>query len=263
MLIKKLSFRVHFKLSHPANRGRWVQRTPIGGHRPGRAAPVGAPTNRRRFEMHPFFIIGVFLCILQVNCLVAQDRQDSAFVIEGNAVDTSGKSLLALDPAIRKFHDPKIATFRSAVLPGWGQAYNKKYWKIPIIYAALGITTGVFFYNIKTYNEAAQAVIYRSDTIDANDALISPDLAAYSTENIRQYRNILRQNIDYSVLVFLVFWALNVVDATVDAHLKAFDVGPDISLKLKPGFNYMANSAGLSLVLTFRDKKPKHFMPLP
>lgn len=204
-----------------------------------------------------------FLLLSQTNFLWAQQKKDSSFVIKQASKDSSGKSLLALDTAIKKTHNPKVATFRSAVLPGWGQAYNKKYWKIPIIYGALGTTAGVFLFNIKTYNQARQAVIYLSDKDTSNDKLVAKNLRAYSVESIRQYRNIVRQNIDYSVLVFLVFWALNVVDATVDAHLKAFDVSPDITLKIKPAYNYSTNSGGLSLVFSFSDKKEKHLMPLP
>ena len=218
------------------------------------------------------FIILCALFSLQVTNVKAQQPEDTLLIrdsevdtplIRSNDTENSGKNILAADSSIPKAHNPKTATFRSAVLPGWGQAYNKKYWKIPIIYAALGTTTGVFFYNIKSYQEARMAVIYRSDSDTTNDHLVSSELAPYTTENIRQYRNILRQNIDYSVLVFLLFWALNVVDATVDGHLKAFDVGPDITMKIKPGFNYMNNSAGLSLVFSLGDKKPKHLMPLP
>ena len=65
----------------------------------------------------------------------AQKKEDT-LIIKGNTrADTSGKNLLALDTAISKKHNPKIATFRSAILPGWGQAYNRKYWKIPLFTA--------------------------------------------------------------------------------------------------------------------------------
>ncbi len=73
-----------------------------------------------------------------------------------------------MDTSARK-NNPKIATFRSAVLPGWGQAYNKKYWKIPIIYGALGTTAYIFTYNLKTYKILRQAVKLRSDSIPSND----------------------------------------------------------------------------------------------
>ena len=70
-----------------------------------------------------------------------------------------------------------------------------------------------------------------------------------SEESLRFNRNEFRRNIDYTVLVFIALWGLNVVDATVDAHLKSFDVSPDLSLRIKPGHSEMANTSGLSLVL--------------
>ena len=66
------------------------------------------------------------------------------------------------------------------------------------------------------------------------------------------YRNEFRQNIDYSVLVFVLLWGLNVVDATVDAHLKTFDVSPDLSFNMKFGHSDLAGTTGMSLVLAFK-----------
>ena len=180
-------------------------------------------------------------------------NEDTLLVKGNNTADTTGKNLLALDTAVKKFN-PKRATIRSAIIPGWGQAYNKKYWKIPIIYGALGTTAGVFQYNRKIYKLLRQAVVLLSDTSKSNDSLVAPKFRGFPLESIRTARNVYRQNIDYSVLFFLLFWGLNVVDATVDAHLKAFDVSPGITMKVKPGFNYMTNSAGISLVFNFKDK---------
>jgi hypothetical protein len=69
---------------------------------------------------------------------------------------------------------------------------------------------------------------------------------------LRFYRDDFRKNIDYSVLFFLLFWGLNVVDATVDGHLKAFDVSPDLSFKFRLGPSQMAGTTGVSLVLAFK-----------
>lgn len=189
-------------------------------------------------------------------------NEDTILIKGNNKADTSGESLLALDTTVKK-HNPKIATFRSTVLPGWGQAYNKKYWKIPIIYGALGTTAGVFFYNIKTYKLLRQAVVLRSDTSTSNDDQVDQQFRNLSLESIRTYRNAFRQNVDYSVLFFLILWGLNIVDATVDAHLKAFDVSPNITMKIVPGVNYMTNSAGLSLVFNVKDKHAKVFSTVP
>ena len=140
-------------------------------------------------------------------------------------------------------------------LPGWGQAYNRKYWKIPIVYGALGTTAAVFAFNLKTYKALKQAYIYISDTIASNDTLIEARFRNLSPESIRSYRTSFRQNVDYSVLFFLIFWGLNVVDATVDGHLKAFDVSDDITLKIRPRFNY--NLTGISFIFSFRDNPAK------
>lgn len=145
-------------------------------------------------------------------------------------------------------------------MPGWGQAYNKKYWKIPIIYGALGTTVGVFLYNIKTYNTLKQAVIFRAA---GDSSRVAPRFQSLSTLDLRGYRDAVRQDIDYSVLVFFIFWGLNVVDATVDAHLKAFDVSSDISMKIRPGFNYATSSSGFSFVFFLKDKNTKNLLPLP
>ena len=185
---------------------------------------------------------------------VQKNNEDTLLIRGNNKADTSGKNLLALDTATRKKFNPKTATLRSAIIPGWGQAYNKKYWKIPIVYGALGTTAGIFLYNLKLYKLLRQAVVLRSDKDTSNDNQVDPRFRRLSLESIRTNRNLFRQNIDYSVLFFLVFWGLNVVDATVDAHLKAFDVSPDITMKIRPGSNYMANSVGISLVFNFKDK---------
>lgn len=231
------------------------------------------------------FILIIFLLLLPGRAIFAQQKSDTLYV--GNKDTTkpnsdtfhlkqqlqksdtfavvspikgkSTKDVLALDTTVK--FNPKVATLRSAILPGWGQFYNKKYWKIPIIYGALGISAGVFFYNIKEYRVLRNAVISRFKATHADSLAIPPDLRFYSTETLRLNRNVFRQNIDYSVLVFLLFWGLNVVDATVDAHLKAFDVSPNISMKLKP--NLSTNNTGISLVFFFKDKSDKPLLPLP
>ena len=154
-------------------------------------------------------------------------------------------------PDTTKIFNPGIATYRSAILPGWGQATNKKYWKIPVVYAALGTTAYIFFYNVKQYKEAKDAYANAIDGNPANDYLIPQPYYSVKDQpdRIKSFRNEVRQNVDYSVLVFLIFWGLNVVDATVDAHLKSFDVSDELSLQVKPGYSQLANTNGISIVL--------------
>ena len=154
-------------------------------------------------------------------------------------------------PDTSKAYSPRIATYRSAILPGWGQYTNKKYWKIPVVYAALGTTAYIFFRNKKQYREARDSYTNAIDGNPANDYLIPQPYFTIKDqpERIKTFRNQVRQNLDYTVLVFIVFWGLNVVDATVDAHLKTFDVSDDLSLQIKPGYSQLANTNGISIVL--------------
>lgn len=151
-------------------------------------------------------------------------------------------------------HSPKKAALRSAILPGLGQIYNKKYWKLPIVYGGLGVCGSVFFYNLNNYQDTrfAYRVKYNmrvNRTDSALFALIKPNLKPLPEENLRYYRNQFRRDVDYTVLFFMLLWGLNVVDAAVDAHLKSFDVSPDLSLRIKPGYSDIARTNGISLQL--------------
>lgn len=209
------------------------------------------------------FIYFLLYFMLHDSFIYAQLKEDTLLVKENSMVLKKGNKIPEKDSTVvKKKFIPRIATIRSAILPGWGQVYNKKYWKIPIIYGALGTTGYIFFFNLKTYKMLREAVISRYDT-SANPPPIDPSLVNLSTAALVQYRNEYRQNIDYSVLFFLIFWGLNVVDATVDAHLKGFDVSPDVSMKIRPGLNSMNNGPGISFIFSFKEKHSKISMPLP
>lgn len=177
--------------------------------------------------------------------LHAQTKSDTTLIspgIESKAIDTAKK------------YSPKKAIVRSAIIPGWGQATNKKYWKIPLVYGALGTTTYLFFRNLQQYNDARNAYILAVDGNPDNDYLIKEPYYTVRSqpERIRVFRNQVRQNIDYTVLFFIGFWGLNVVDAAVDAHLKTFDVSDKLSINVKAGFSEMARTGGFSVVMTIK-----------
>lgn len=179
---------------------------------------------------------------------VAPARKDSLPVVKKVPAGSS-----RYDSAL-KAHNPRTAAIRSAILPGWGQIYNKKYWKLPIVYGALGTAGGVFFFNLKNYRDTrfAYRVKYNMQynfTDSALYASIRANLKPLDIEALKYYRNSYRRDIDYSVLFFILMWGLNVVDATVDAHLKSFDVSPDLSFRFKPGYSEIARTSGLSLVV--------------
>lgn len=173
---------------------------------------------------------------------------------DSSKVITASKASMNKYDSANKAHRPGKAALRSAIIPGLGQIYNKKYWKLPIIYGALGTCGAIFFYNLKNYRDTRFAYQVRYNMREfgrdsAKFAQIEPKLQPLSEESLRFYRNQFRRDIDYSVLVFVLLWGLNVVDAAVDAHLKSFDVSPDLSLRLKPGYSNLARTNGISLIL--------------
>lgn len=133
---------------------------------------------------------------------------------------------------IARIHSPARAARLSAILPGLGQAYNRKYWKIPVVYAALGTSGYYIHHNNKKYQEYREAYIARTD-----DDTSTVTKIRYSTENIRQRREYYRRNLELSILITAGIYLLNIVDATVDAHLFYFDVSDDLTVKLEPEVN--------------------------
>jgi hypothetical protein len=192
------------------------------------------------------------------NDTFAQNKSavDSSFKVSAKRKIPPGE-----DTAFTNHYKPGIAIKRSAMLPGWGQYTNKKYWKIPIVYAGIGIPAYLFFRNVKQYKEAKNAFANATDGNPANDILIPEPYFSVrgQPDRIKSFRNEVRQNADYSVIFFIVFWGLNVADAAVDAHLKTFNVSDDLSLNFKAGYSPMANTTGVSLVLNIGrpPKSPK------
>lgn len=195
-----------------------------------------------------FLIISFFLSAT----VSAQDKKPVAVTDDTARTVKAEKKMSRYDSAMQA-HSPRKAAIKSAIVPGLGQIYNKKYWKLPIVYGALGTCGAVFAYNLAWYKRTryAYTVLFNKET--QNYSKIHPNLQIFvnagDLERLRYYRNGYRRDIDYSVLFFIAFWGLNVVDATVDAHLKSFDVSPDLSLQIKAGYSQLAETNGLSLVL--------------
>jgi hypothetical protein len=170
------------------------------------------------------------------------------------ATDTG---LVTKKPA-KRIHSPRVAAIRSAILPGLGQIYNRKYWKVPIVYAAIGVPASLFFYNKNWYDRVRFALRIVSDSITdpAILAKVHPELSRLvelrAEGSLINSRNQFRRNMDYSVLFTLVMWGLNVVDATVDAHLMGFDVNEDLSLRFTAPPLQNGNTMGVGIAIVFK-----------
>ncbi|HTE12389.1 MAG TPA: DUF5683 domain-containing protein, partial [Chitinophagaceae bacterium] len=102
-----------------------------------------------------FLLMTGFLCC---HFSFAQKKDSTGLRVTG--IDSIAIKKAPTDSAVKKKHSPRKATIRSAIIPGWGQAYNRSYWKIPVVYAALGITGAIFNYNRVQYNKVKYAYFY-------------------------------------------------------------------------------------------------------
>jgi len=148
----------------------------------------------------------------------------------------------------KSIKNPKTATLLSAILPGAGQVYNEKIWKVPIIYG--GIITNAYFaeFNNRRYQ------VFR-DALFAFDAQTpNPTFPNLNRDALVRNVNFWRKNRDLVFVLFGAIYALNIIDAQVDAHLSGFDISDDLTLILEPSFeshSAVGNTFGMSLKLKF------------
>jgi hypothetical protein len=147
-----------------------------------------------------------------------------------------------------RIHDPRRATLLSAVFPGAGQIYNRKYWKLPILYGG-AFTLGYF---INFNNE--QYVLSRDSYLQVSAGLDDHYRGAYTKDQLVQLREYWRRNRDLLIIISGFTYLLNIADAAVDAHLSNFDVSDDLSLRIQPQLEIAGNQPlfGLGLALLIK-----------
>jgi len=156
---------------------------------------------------------------------------------------------------VEKIHSPKKATIYSAILPGLGQAYNKKYWKIPVIYIGFGVIGYYIDWNNDWYTLFKNAykdlpvVNYiiaedfdKDGYIDKYSKLPYLETINYDSSSeisnlqdyLIKYQEYFRRNRDLLIISTAAFYALNIIDASVDAHLFDFDISDDLTFNWRP-----------------------------
>ncbi|PVW14614.1 DUF5683 domain-containing protein [Marixanthomonas spongiae] len=172
---------------------------------------------------------------VQKDSVIVSEKKN-AIVVKDTVLDKTPYNPLA----------PSKAAFYSAVVPGLGQAYNKKYWKIPIVYA--GMATGVYFYlkNDDDYNRFRDA--YKRRLAGFSD----DEFQGISTERLIDAQRNAKKNKDYSIVAVVLVYMLNIIDANVDAHLQQYNVTEDLSLS--PSFEVNPINIQANYGLSFRFK---------
>ena len=203
--------------------------------------------NSLLFQVRYGIIFSSFLILLLVSS-ISVNAQDEA------KVETT--SSVVLTDTIKK-HSPKLAAMLSAGLPGLGQAYNKKYWKIPIIYAGAGALIYAISFNTKRYNIYKNAYSLRTDgdstTIDKFDPSEDNNEPKYLEESLLNLKDYYRRNRDVSYIFMGVLYMLNVVDAAVDGHFYSYEITDDLSLDVRPTIilgTGRSPSTGITLTLS-------------
>ena len=183
----------------------------------------------------------VFACI--ANLFSQKELQDSSAAlvkIETIAADTVRGTIA--DSTLMKIHSSKKAALLSAIIPGGGQVYNKKYWKIPLIYGA-GI-------GLKYRDSYITRISAAKDS-----SYVGPDyFENISNSGLQSESERTQKNYELAAVGIVLVYALQIVDATVDAHLKTFDVSDDLSLGIRPAVigNPYSMARGIAPTLGFR-----------
>lgn len=157
-----------------------------------------------------------------------------------------GKKVITIDSYAARF-DPRKALLYSAILPGSGQFYNKKYWKVPLVYG--GFATGIYL--ITFYQD--RYLTYKGELYGIlNDGTIPP--SGYTEDQLRTIVDKSKRERDFFTILTGFWYILQMVDAHVDAHLKEFDLNPQLQVRVEPMMEsnpLFGRSTGLSLKFKF------------
>lgn len=184
-------------------------------------------------------------------------QTDSTYKSSSPKIALNDKSVVLKNDSTKKdkqTHSPRKAAIFSALLPGAGQIYNKKYWKLPIVYGALGAVGYLAYKQQDSVNKINRDLDYRFDN-DTNTRVI---FQKYSDQQMLTAYDATLKKRDLFFIVGIALYAIQIVDANVDAHLFYFDVSDDLSLKITPEFNRLAYapsgsySTGIRLTLKLK-----------
>ena len=190
--------------------------------------------------------IAVFLILLLGPLQVS--AQEEALVITKDGVLSDTTTVTS--------HSPHKATIYSLVLPGLGQAYNKKYWKIPIVYAGFGFLGYSIVTNHAEMKKFTEAYRYVSngETYPINNKYIEK---YKDTDALLRGRDFYRRKVELSIIWSAALYLLNVVDATVDAHFFDYDVSDNLALRIEPSIipsqsPMVPHTNGIRLCINFK-----------
>jgi len=192
------------------------------------------------------------LFLLVLASLQAIGQETKKDTTEAKPLDSGmvkmGKKMVTMEAFLRRYN-PRKAIMYAAILPGAGQFYNKKYWKIPFVYGGLaGMIAVVNYYNIAEIKYKDELFLM----INHPNLQFSP--SGLKTDQLRTIVDKARRQRDYFLAITGLFYLLQMVDAHVDAHLKEFDLNPKLQVRIEPAFenNYLTGTtSGFAIKIRF------------
>ena len=198
-------------------------------------------------------IIRLIIILLLLASSARTMAQDSLTVIPDDTVIAGAPDTVLLKSYASRY-DPRKALLYAAVLPGLGQIYNKKYWKLPLVYGGfIGIGYAINFYQ-GNYTDYKAKLFYNLDHgLDGDNDRV-PDPNAYTTGQLRTIVDKSRRERDFWVVMMGAMYLLQIVDAHVDAHLKEFDLNPTFKVSFRPSMGHdelLGRQNSFTVVLKF------------
>jgi Family of unknown function (DUF5683) len=182
----------------------------------------------------------IILILLWNNNLFCQTNKDEVLVIKDTLKIKKSDDINPLSPA--------KAAFFSAVLPGLGQIYNKKYWKVPIVYGGLGIA--VYFY----LDSDTKFQQFRDAYKNRLEGRTNDNLSYLDKDRLISGQKFYERNRDFSSFFIIAVYVLNIVDANVDAHLLQFNVNEKLSFKPNVINNDLNNQKNIAVSFNYTFK---------
>jgi len=179
----------------------------------------------------PLRLLAILLIVLSLPAR-GQEPEEVTTIAKG----TKAEAIQIDSTGYQQSHSPTKASIYSMVLPGLGQIYNKKYWKLPIVYAGFGTLIYFGVTNNKEYQKYSDAYYHKLEYPDGPPIEDNEYEQLYDEEFLLDAKNYYRRNRDLSYIFTGVWYLLVVVDATVDAHLYNWEVDEDLSLQWEPTF---------------------------
>ena len=201
-------------------------------------------------------LTSVALSAQQQDSLPSTPLPDSISAVDSTAVLDSVEVKKGLFAFFSKdYPNPKKAAYLSLAFPGGGQIYNKRWWKLPLVYGALGGVVYAIDYNQDYYRLFKNAYQQKvNDQPITDPKALALGLDRLDPRSLRLFRDRYDKNTQLSYIGLVFVYALQSVEAFVDAHLKTFDVNEDLSLQLKPSFqqDVLAGQPALGIGVALR-----------